>query len=336
MFILFIVLVSGAEVWAQAPTATTGRRRASVPRGPRSTVLSTPTVGSSTVTFEYGTPTVAYGTTVMADQSPVTGSIDTAVRTALSGLTSNTTYPFRVVGTNAGGTTFGADMTFTTSHSPHGHHPGRVEHHHHHGGGTETSPISGIPTPRPTVSSGTPAALRRQRQLHRRRCGCINWSLYLQHYRALVQHDLLCACLCHQHRRNCFGSEVSFTTALRPQPHDRCSNSRGVDRGHVERHSQRQRRLNDRHLRVRDDGRLREHGDGRPEPGDRQVRILLESTVLAGLTEQHDYHFTVAATNNSQRYDPRRRHSWVPRSPLHHCHAVESVMGATFTIAPLS
>ncbi len=67
---------------------------------------------STTVTFEYGL-TTSYGTTVTADQSPVTGTSDTAVSKAISGLTHNTTYHYRVVGQNGTGTTNGADMTFT-------------------------------------------------------------------------------------------------------------------------------------------------------------------------------------------------------------------------------
>ena len=69
---------------------------------------------STTVTFEYGL-TTSYGTTVTADQSPVTGSVDTAVSKAITGLSATTLYHYRVVGTNSGGATNGADMTFTTS-----------------------------------------------------------------------------------------------------------------------------------------------------------------------------------------------------------------------------
>jgi phosphodiesterase/alkaline phosphatase D-like protein len=68
---------------------------------------------STTVTFEYGLDT-SYGTTVTADQSPVTGSMDTVVSIAITGLNTNTTYHYRVVAQNAGGTTYGSDMTFTT------------------------------------------------------------------------------------------------------------------------------------------------------------------------------------------------------------------------------
>jgi len=69
--------------------------------------------GSTAVTFDYGL-TTSYGTTVTAAQSPVTGTLATAVSYALTGLTPNTTYHYRIVGVNSGGTTNGNDMTFTT------------------------------------------------------------------------------------------------------------------------------------------------------------------------------------------------------------------------------
>jgi len=66
------------------------------------------------VTFQYGLDT-AYGTTVTAAQSPVSGTTDTMVSYALTGLSPNTTYHFRAVGTNSGGTVNGLDATFTTA-----------------------------------------------------------------------------------------------------------------------------------------------------------------------------------------------------------------------------
>ncbi len=68
---------------------------------------------STTVTFEYGI-TTSYGTIVTADESPVTGSSATSVSKAITGLTANTIYHYRVVGENTGGTTNGQDQTFTT------------------------------------------------------------------------------------------------------------------------------------------------------------------------------------------------------------------------------
>ncbi|MET0016895.1 S-layer homology domain-containing protein [Oscillibacter sp.] len=72
---------------------------------------------STTVTFEYGT-TMSYGSAVAATPSPVTGTDVTAVSCALSGLTPNTTYHYRVVGTYEGGTENGSDLTFSTDVTP--------------------------------------------------------------------------------------------------------------------------------------------------------------------------------------------------------------------------
>jgi uncharacterized protein (TIGR02145 family) len=69
---------------------------------------------STNVTFEYGT-TNAYGTTIIASPSPVTRTVNDTVRANISGLSENTTYHFRVKAVNAGGTTNGSDLKFTTS-----------------------------------------------------------------------------------------------------------------------------------------------------------------------------------------------------------------------------
>jgi phosphodiesterase/alkaline phosphatase D-like protein len=102
-----------AEVSAQAPTATTGSATGISASGATLNGTVNANGASTTVTFEYGT-TVAYGTTVTADQSPVTGSSDTAVSVALTGLASNTVYHYRVVGQTSSGTTYGEDTTFAT------------------------------------------------------------------------------------------------------------------------------------------------------------------------------------------------------------------------------
>ncbi len=70
---------------------------------------------STTVTFLYGL-TAAYGSSVTADQSPVSGASNTAVTAALSGLLNNMTYHFRVVAASPSGTIQGYDQTFTTAH----------------------------------------------------------------------------------------------------------------------------------------------------------------------------------------------------------------------------
>ncbi len=72
-----------------------------------------PNSANTIVTFEYGL-TSAYGTTVTADQSPITGNIDVSVSDTLSGLIPSTTYHYRVVAENSSGSSEGSDMTFTT------------------------------------------------------------------------------------------------------------------------------------------------------------------------------------------------------------------------------
>ena len=68
----------------------------------------------TTVTFQYG-PTVGYGSNTSAAQSPLAaGATNAAVSAAITGLTCNTLYHFRVVGSNSDGTNNGADATFTT------------------------------------------------------------------------------------------------------------------------------------------------------------------------------------------------------------------------------
>jgi uncharacterized protein (TIGR02145 family) len=68
---------------------------------------------STTVSFEYGT-TTSYGYTVTASQSPATGNSDTYVTAAVTGLTPNTTYHFRVKAENALCTETGSDQIFHT------------------------------------------------------------------------------------------------------------------------------------------------------------------------------------------------------------------------------
>jgi sugar lactone lactonase YvrE/putative hemolysin len=69
---------------------------------------------ATTYRFEYG-PTTAYGTSVPVPNEAVgSGEDDVKVSKAISGLTANTQYHFRLVATNEKGTTYGKDLTLTT------------------------------------------------------------------------------------------------------------------------------------------------------------------------------------------------------------------------------
>ncbi len=69
---------------------------------------------NSTVSFEWGL-TTAYGNNITASPAQVTGSNTTPVMAGLTSLAPGTTYHFRCVAVNAGGTTNGLDQTFTTN-----------------------------------------------------------------------------------------------------------------------------------------------------------------------------------------------------------------------------
>ena len=72
-----------------------------------------PTGRATTIYFEFGTTTL-YGNTT-APQNIAVGSSNVNVIAPVSGLTLGTTYHFRLVAQNAGGTAFGDDVVFTTT-----------------------------------------------------------------------------------------------------------------------------------------------------------------------------------------------------------------------------
>ncbi len=69
---------------------------------------------NTTVTFQYGL-TTAYGSTIAGVPGTATGTSATAQTAGITGLTQSTLYHFRAVGVSAGGTTYGNDLTFTTT-----------------------------------------------------------------------------------------------------------------------------------------------------------------------------------------------------------------------------
>jgi hypothetical protein len=136
-----------------------------------------PQGASTTYHFEYGT-TTAYGTSVPSpDGSAGSGSTDVAVSDDVTELLANTTYHFRLVAHNSGGTMSGSDQTFTTSPSapgkpnaavnpaianpPSGYklegeiNPNGVETTYHFEYGTTTSYGTKVPVPDANIGEGT-------------------------------------------------------------------------------------------------------------------------------------------------------------------------------------
>jgi hypothetical protein len=99
---------------ANPPTATTG---AAVGVGENEATLHgsvNPNGVATTYQFEYGA-TTAYGKAVPATPKGIgSGTQALSVNEAIVGLEAETTYHFRLVATNSGGTTYGSDETFIT------------------------------------------------------------------------------------------------------------------------------------------------------------------------------------------------------------------------------
>ena len=106
------------EAAATPPTVET--RAASAVSQTTATLNATvnPNAGSvSECKLEYGL-TNTYGSSATCTPSPGSGTSPVAVSAAVTGLSPNTTYHFRISATNAGGTSKGSDETFKTLVSP--------------------------------------------------------------------------------------------------------------------------------------------------------------------------------------------------------------------------
>ncbi|HXS34018.1 MAG TPA: hypothetical protein VN758_09645 [Solirubrobacterales bacterium] len=76
-----------------------------------------PKGGAASCRFEYGT-TAAYGTAAACATDPGAGEGPVPEQLSLTGLNAGTTYHYRLVGTNGGGSTNGLDLSFTTLPPP--------------------------------------------------------------------------------------------------------------------------------------------------------------------------------------------------------------------------
>ena len=101
-----------------APTVTTGAATSLTSSSAQIAGVVNPRGEQTTYTVQYG-PTAAYG----AQSAPVAvgfGSAPVDVATTLGGLAASTTYHYRIVASNAVGTTHGLDATLTTGAAPPG------------------------------------------------------------------------------------------------------------------------------------------------------------------------------------------------------------------------
>ncbi len=107
---------SPADRFSYVPAPTAVTKAASAIAQTTTTVNATVNPNGGEVTscsFEYGT-TEAYGKSAPCSSLPGSGGSPVAVSASLKGLSANTTYHFRILATNAGGTAEGADQTFKT------------------------------------------------------------------------------------------------------------------------------------------------------------------------------------------------------------------------------
>ncbi len=106
--------VGAAWVFVTGPTVTTGSASEVKPTVATLNATVNPNEEAvSTCKFEYGT-TTSYGKSIACSSLPGSGASPVAVSASLGELKADTTYHFRISATNGGGTSHGADQTFTT------------------------------------------------------------------------------------------------------------------------------------------------------------------------------------------------------------------------------
>jgi hypothetical protein len=114
--LVLALLVPAAAVAAGPPSATTGAAKNVTQSAATVTGTVDPQGSATTYRFEYGTSS-SYGLqTAESDAGSGTGAVDASAN--LGGLTTDTTYHYRVVATNAAGITRGTDHTLRTAGAP--------------------------------------------------------------------------------------------------------------------------------------------------------------------------------------------------------------------------
>ena len=108
------IALTGASSAIAAPAATTSPASKVTATTATLNGKVTPDQNGTTYYFQYGT-TTNYGTQTPSDAVNGNPGKEKDVSADATGLAPSTTYHFRVVATNGGGTTFGADMTFITA-----------------------------------------------------------------------------------------------------------------------------------------------------------------------------------------------------------------------------
>jgi hypothetical protein len=111
-----LLLLVGAGASAAPPSVSTNGAGSVGPASARLNASVNPNGHATTVYFQFGTST-GYGTNTAA-KSVGSGTKAVATSSALTGLSPGTTYDFRVVASNASGTSFGANQSFATPAPP--------------------------------------------------------------------------------------------------------------------------------------------------------------------------------------------------------------------------
>jgi len=109
--------VAAAAARSPRPSASTGPARGTTASSSRLNGLVNPHGVPSDFYFQYG-PSTRYGSETAPDPSAGARSANVAVAATVTNLAAFTTYHYRLVAVSAGGTSRGADRTFTTAKIP--------------------------------------------------------------------------------------------------------------------------------------------------------------------------------------------------------------------------